>query len=71
MDTNLQNHLAGIYRKLVKERGVLHVKPFANDRGTRKGHYVSIKGLGLSPPQVWFLGKDEHGNELVEYVTMG
>lgn len=38
------------------------------DKPTRKGHYLKFSAKGLSPGYVWFVGKDENGRHIEEYL---
>ena len=38
------------------------------DKPTRRGHYFHCKAKGLSPGFTWFVGTDENGNYIEEWV---
>ena len=56
-------------KDLKKDLGGREYKLADCDKPTRKGYYLHFRAKGLSPGFTWFVGTDENGNYVEEFLA--
>lgn len=55
-------------RDLIKDLGSREYTFETCDKPTRQGRYIHCKAKGLSPGHTWFVGNDENGEYIEEFL---